>query len=151
LLLDEGPAWFRKLHARQTMNIKAFWKEIARCKLADPPRAVRHALRAALPASAKVDRFATRQKGGGSLGRPRFLVLATWNGGRIIREAKFVVPSAWDWALGKDTRTLPPIRDLAAGSYRAPDPSLAVTAGYLVRRIAPDAHKLDLREVSERG
>jgi hypothetical protein len=40
-------------------------------------------------------RFATRTKGSGSLGRPRYLAIALWQGGHLAREAKAVVPSAW--------------------------------------------------------
>ena len=39
-------------------------------------------------------RFATHAKGGGSLGRPRYFALAEWRGGRVLREAKALVPSA---------------------------------------------------------
>jgi hypothetical protein len=37
-----------------------------------------------------------RVKGGGSLGRARYVAIAEWRGGHILREAKAIVPSAWD-------------------------------------------------------
>jgi len=37
------------------------------------------------------------QRGGG-LGRPRYVAVAAWRGGQIVREGKAWVPSAWDWA-----------------------------------------------------
>ena len=47
-----------------------------------------------LPQGATLRRFATHAKGGGSLGRPRYFALAEWRGGRVLREAKALVPSA---------------------------------------------------------
>jgi hypothetical protein len=41
--------------------------------------------------------------------------------------------------------------DLAYGSYRSPDPQLAIQTGYVLRRIAPDAHKVELKDVSGQG
>ena len=38
------------------------------------------------------------KKGMGSLGRPRFIALSMWRGGKVAREAKALVPSAWGWA-----------------------------------------------------
>ena len=57
---------------------------------------------AAFPQEASIIRTMRRPKqGGGSLGRPRFVAVANWRGGRIVREAKAVAPSAWSWAHGK--------------------------------------------------
>lgn len=45
------------------------------------------------------DRYRTvhRVAGVGSLGCERFVALAKWKGGRIAREAKALVPSAYIW------------------------------------------------------
>lgn len=34
----------------------------------------------------------------GTLGRPRYSVIAEWHGGKVAREIKQLVPSAWVWA-----------------------------------------------------
>ena len=87
--------------------------------------------------------YRKRQRGGGSLGRPRYLAMGIWRGGPVCREAKALVPSAWDWAAG--TPGVPgQSLALASGPYRSPDPFLSLTAGYLIRRIAPDSEKIDL-------
>ena len=88
-------------------------------------------------------RFATRLKGSGGLGRPRYLVIAAWRGGRVVREAKASVPSAWNWARG-DTTEPSRFLELANGKYRSPDPFLAVKNGYVLRRVAADSRKVDL-------
>ncbi|WP_235940135.1 hypothetical protein [Bradyrhizobium hipponense] len=86
--------------------------------------------------------FASPQEGGGGLGRPRFVAIADWRGGQIVREAKALVPSAWDWAHGN--KGTPRFMTLATGAHRAPDPHLALKGGFILRRIAPDSRKVDL-------
>ena len=31
-------------------------------------------------------------------GRPRYVAVGYWRGGQVLREAKALVPSAWNWA-----------------------------------------------------
>jgi hypothetical protein len=109
---------------------------------APPPVAA--ALRKNLPRNASFGHFATRTAGVGSLGRPRFVVIANWCGGEVVREAKALVPSAWDWAHGQQAK--PRFLTVARGSYRAPDPHLVVErrSGFVIRRIAPDSRKINL-------
>jgi hypothetical protein len=76
-------------------------------------------------------------------------VIAEWQGGRIVREAKAIVPSAWTWANPKSSRR-PNVLDIAYGTYRAPDTSLFAVDGFLLRRVAPDSRKLDLKDVAKR-
>ena len=83
------------------------------------------------------------------LGRPRFVAVARWNSGRVVREAKALVPSAWDWAHEKVSRE-PWFVNLAKGSFRSPDPLLHIKAGFLFRRLAPDARKIDWKDVHAR-
>jgi hypothetical protein len=112
-----------------------FWDE--------PPAEVQAALRGSLPEGARDVRFASRRRGGGSLGRPRYVAVAKWRGGRIVREAKALVPSAWDWAHAVEapvSRTL----DLATGAHRSPDPHLGVADRFIIRRVAADSQKIEL-------
>jgi hypothetical protein len=106
-------------------------------------------LLAALPHAAQNVRYATRQIGGGSLGRPRFLAIADWRGGKVVREAKALVPSAWDWASG--TGGASRFMEVAEGAYRSPDSSIVRAGNFIIRRIAPDARKLDLADVARDG
>ncbi|MFO1084525.1 MAG: DUF2252 family protein [Reyranellaceae bacterium] len=127
-----------------------FWEKIETCKPATPPPEVVDLLRAGLPHDAHVERFARHQSGGGSLGRPRYLVVAHWHGGQIVREAKALVPSAWIWAQKDKGRGMPPrFLDLATGRYRAPDPFLTVQQSWVVRRLAPDSRKIALEDIRE--
>jgi hypothetical protein len=59
-------------------------------------------------------------KGTGGLGCPRFVAIAKWRGGRVVREAKALVPSAWEWAhntFSAKSRFL----DLAKDQFRSAD------------------------------
>ena len=128
---------------------RKFWQDVDALPEADPPALVRSALRRRLPEGAIGLRFASRAAGLGSLGRPRFVAVASWNSGRVVREAKAFVPSAWDWAHDRARRRTWFI-DLANGSFRSPDPLSHVEGGFVFRRLAPDARKIDLEDLHAR-
>jgi hypothetical protein len=142
-LLDEGETWLRPYAVGTDDKSKKFWKEVALYPKADPPRKIADALIASLPKDAENVRFCSRVKGGGSLGRPRYVAVAFWRGGQVLREAKALVPSAWTWAYDGKSRASN-FLELANGQYRAPDPFLEVRDRFILRRIAPDSRKIEL-------
>ena len=142
-LLDERETWMRKHVACTDEDRDEFWCEVDRYPRADPPSEVAAMLRASLPEGVRDVAFATRAKGTGSLGRPRFVAVATWRGGRVVREAKALVPSAWNWAHG-ETEPASGAMELATGPHRAPDPHLRVERRYVLRRVAADLRKIEL-------
>jgi hypothetical protein len=142
-LLNERQATIRKLVAALHDDAEQFWSEVEGYPGAKPSSDVVDGLRRSLPIGATLLRFATARKGGGSLGRPRFVAIAHWRGGRVVREAKALVPSAWEWAhdtISGHSRFL----DLAHGTFRAPDPFLDVRDRFIFRRIAVDSRKVEL-------
>ena len=143
-LLDEQASWMRAYVTCTDDERDEFWDEVEKYSRAKPPAPVAVTLRKKLPPDASFDRFATRVAGVGSLGRPRFLAIADWRGGKVVREAKALVPSAWDWA--HDQRGKLRFLELAKGPYRAPDPHLALESqsGFVIRRLAPDSRKINL-------
>ena len=151
VLLDEHAGWLRSFANPTERTSADFWRELDACPAADPPAAVQRALTRSLPDDARILRYASQTKGGGSLGRPRFLAIAEWNGGRVVREAKAYVPSAWIWAHRKREPREPWFIDLARGSFRSPDPFARAQAGFVIRRVAPDARKIELAEVARRA
>lgn len=144
-LLDEQERWMRPYVAVADHGREKFWDEIKHLPDAPslPDTAKDALLSAGLPEGAMVERYASRIAGGGSLGRPRYVAIAVWNGGRIFREAKALVTSAWYWAQKTPS---PPSHflELAQGRYRSPDPFLRVQNSFIVRRIAADSRKIDL-------
>ena len=145
--LHEGNGALREAITCNERQRHAFWREIDRLVKTSPPPAVRTGLLAALPAGSENARFFRHRqpKGGGSLGRRRYLVVADWQGARVVRESKALAPSAWLWA-----HQLPlvasPFQIIAAGPHRAPDRFLRVDGGVVYRRLAPDARKLEIRD-----
>lgn len=152
LLLDD-----QRARIREDMVVKKdvdeFWLEIDSCADEQPPPDVVAGFEKSLPRGATVARYASRVAGAGSLGRPRYLAIADFQGGRVLREAKAVVPSAWYWARGAKT-TRSDIETLSRGPSRAPDPRLKVLGNHVFRRLAPDSGKIELggmcREIDER-
>jgi hypothetical protein len=146
-VLDEKYSWLRRSVRATKKTIERFWRDMDRLKKGDPPAKVKHALRELLPKDCEDIKFARRIAGGGGLGRPRFVVIAHWRGGRIVREAKALVPSAWDWS----HRNPPVIRflKLANSRSRSPDPNLRLREGYLLRRLSPESRKLELGDADD--
>ena len=146
-LLDEGETWLRPYAVGADDKSKKFWKEVAGYPKATPPRKVADALVASLPEGAEIIRFCSPVKGGGSLGRPRYVAVAFWRGGQVLREAKALVPSAWTWAHGEKSKTSN-FLELANGQFRAPDPFLDVRDKFILRRIAADSRKIELGDAA---
>jgi hypothetical protein len=140
-LLDDHALWMRPLVACRNRDRGAFWSKLDALEtIATPPSA--GALGAQMPDGAEVRRFAKRTAGAGSLGRPRCVAIADWRGGRAVREAKALVPSAWDWAHDRDGAIR--FLELAQGANRAPDPFLCIHDRFVIRRLAADSRKVEL-------
>jgi hypothetical protein len=142
-LLDEGETWLRPYAADTEQKSIKFWKEVAGYPKATPPRDIADALVASLPKDAEDIRFCSRIAGTGSLGRPRYVAVAFWRGGQVLREAKALVPSAWIWANGGKSKASHFLA-LSNGKYRAPDPFLDAHDKFIFRRIAADSRKIEL-------
>jgi hypothetical protein len=147
-LLDDHEKWMRPHVACSDVERAKFWDVIDRLPQATPPRSVARELQRSLPDGAEIRRFATRMKGMGGRGRVRYVADARWSGGRVLREARAVVPSGWHWAHhDKDA----PLRciELAGGAHRAPDPTLDLIGQFVFRRISADARKVELDRAAQ--
>ncbi|MEA2838407.1 MAG: hypothetical protein QOD89_2957 [Bradyrhizobium sp.] len=151
-LLDEGETWLRSYAVGTGLESGEFWEKLGKTKkypLIDrkadgkPPRNVMQLLNASLPEGATNIVYRRRIAGGGSLGRPRYVAIADWRGGRVLREAKALVPSAWTYVHGAQPTGF---LKLAKGKYRAPDPFLDLQGNWIMRRLAPDSRKIELGE-----
>lgn len=103
-LLYEGETWLRPYAERPDDRPEKFWSEVAKYPKAKPPPKIAKRLIASLPDDVESVRFCSRVAGGGGLGRPRYVAVAFWRGGHILREVKALVPSAWNWAHGDKSR-----------------------------------------------
>ncbi|MDB5375229.1 MAG: hypothetical protein JWP04_3871 [Belnapia sp.] len=140
-VLDEEHVRLREFAAPMPAARAKFWAGIDALPGALPPAEWQAGLRIALPEGAAACRFAAREAGLGGLGRPRFVAIAEWRGGRVVREAKARVPSSWIMAGFPGAAAVAP-EHLASVPARVPDPWLRFHPGYVVRRLAPDSDKL---------
>ena len=89
-------------------------------------------------------RLLSRRAGLGSLGRERYVAVATWRGGLVAREAKALAPSAASWA-EKRTGANPVLyQEMLDHAVRCPDPFVRVQKKWIVRRLAPDCSRIEL-------
>lgn len=142
IVLERDWAWLREAVVVSEQRRQKFWKKIA-ARVSEPaPADVRAALGSAMPEPALAFDTARRQAGTGSLGRPRWIGVADWRGGPIVREAKALVTSAWELARGRRSA---PLRcaEIAGGRYRATDPWYHVEGGNVVRRLSPNNRKIE--------
>jgi Uncharacterized protein conserved in bacteria (DUF2252) len=141
--LEERNTWLRRVATSDLRDPTAFWAKMEALRTARAPDASAvAALRDALPEPAAPPRICRRVAGMGSLGRPRFVALADWRGGRVAREAKAWAPSAWVWA----ARQAPP-RAAARAAVRSPDPTVHLAGRWLVRRLAPHCTRIELGDL----
>jgi hypothetical protein len=89
--------------------------------------------------------FGRRTAGLGSLGRPRWIGVAQWRGGPVVREAKAALPSAWTLPAGRRKQPMYG-SEIATARYRAPDPWYRLVRNIVVRRLSPNNRKLSAAE-----
>jgi uncharacterized protein (DUF2252 family) len=145
LILDGTSGLFDTLVATTEEDHRSFWEEEeqeATERTEDPPARFRAVLEGAFPADAVIDRFYAREAGLGSLGRPRYAALARFHGGRALREAKALVPSAWTRRPGA-VEQANHTAAAAAGAHRSPDAWFAVQDGIARRRLSPNNRKIE--------
>jgi hypothetical protein len=151
VLMEEHPE-LRRMATQDLRQPHAFWQRLeAKTAAAEKkmPDGLRRAFRRFLPEKAEPSyRVVKTPKGLGSLGRRRFLAIASWQGGFLAREAKDVVPSACLWAAGKRAGTGNPwLERTVKAAVRCADPFYEVKGRWLLRRLGPDCSRIDLEEL----
>jgi hypothetical protein len=150
-LLDEHATWMREFVGTTDEEREKFWMKMQKLKTARRiSRKTAQFLEASYPESASTLRFAPRTAGVGSLGRPRFVALAQWRGGHVVRESKALVPSAWDWAHDKAAARSKFLRAVRS-AHRSPDPWLNANDRLIVRRLAADAIKIEFGDLPKKA
>jgi hypothetical protein len=152
-VLAERHGHLRRLATGDLRDPMRFWTKmqaLPTAAAADYPADAVGAVVGAVPGPPPADPAAadlrTRRAGLGSLGRPRLVALARWDGGLVAREVKALVSSAWDWATAVAGPTIH-YRQITAGVVRAADPALGIEDRWLVRRLAPDCIRIELSDL----
>ncbi len=145
VVLAERHAWLRAIALQELKDPQKFWAELLEeGKTASAPPAVLRLM--ALPAGSADVRVFRRQAGVGSLGKPRFVAVASHRGGFVAREAKGIVPPAVAWA-SATPRPRSYSSEVIRRAVRAPDPFFAADANWTVRRLSPDCSKIEIDEL----
>jgi hypothetical protein len=153
IILSERHARLRVLlFNKHDDDPRAFWQQAEQFPdpgRPAPPKAI-SAIEDSLPDPGVAYRIVTRTGGVGSLGRPRYVALADWRGGRIGREVKMVTSSAFLWAAGKPANGDLLCAETLRGAVRSPDPFLRIDGNWILRRYGPQSGKFGLTRVSKR-
>jgi len=120
-----------------------YWQKLDELQTVTAPPAVRKLLMAQMPKGVQNTRIVHRTAGAGSLGRPRFVALATLNGSRVAREAKAMIPSAYGWATGRVSDDLY-CEKITHNAIRSHDPYMSLAGTWLIRRLGPRCSAIDL-------
>jgi Uncharacterized protein conserved in bacteria (DUF2252) len=142
IVLDQEWRWLRDFAVVAEARRQKFWSKIEAREKKDAPERFKNALSAAMPEQGLDFDTARRFAGTGSLGRPRWIGVANWRGGLVVREAKAVLTSGWPLARG-NREAQNRSAEIARGRYRCPDPWYCVAEGIVVRRLSPNNRKVE--------
>lgn len=151
-VLAEHHQWLRDITTSKLRDPVGFWRKMETL----PPvkgtisESARAALDHLMPEPGLSYSLRRRVSGLGSLGRPRYVALAEWQGGKIARETKTLTPSACVWARdghGLNTIMYQSLLDLAV---RCRDPFVQLQGGWLVRRLSPYCSRIELTSLPKK-
>jgi len=145
-VLAEDHAWLRTTAGQHLGDPVQFWEKMDALPEAgaDVPASAREGLEHLLPRPRPPYRVARRRAGLGSLGHRRFVGLAEQSGGRVAREAKALVPSAWLWAESHQGPLEILYQTLLTQAVRCRDPFVELRGQWILRRLAPDCTRVPL-------
>ena len=148
-VLAEDHGGLRRLATGELRNPVTFWDKMGNLPPMRPepiPEGV-SALKNALPDPNMPFEIRSRRAGLGSLGRPRYVALGNWKGGRIARESKALAPSGALWAKATDSDSQLLYWQILQNSVRCQDPFVSLHGRWLVRRLAPDCSRIEFAQL----
>ena len=150
-VLAERHRWLRKIATSKPRDHVQFWQNLEQLDLirGDIPNQARAALVHMMPVPTLPFTVRRRISGLGSLGRPRFVALADWQGGKIAREAKALVSSACVWARGASGSNHIMYQSILTHAVRCCDPFVQLHDNWVVRRLSPYCSRIALTSLPE--
>ena len=148
-VLEEGNNWLRQIALNELRDPARFWKkmDVLPSIRRDISPAVRDALEHLLPRAGLSYRLARRVAGLGSLGHLRYVAIADYQGGKIAREAKMLVPSSVYWAYDLKGPSEILYSTILARSVRCSDPFVQLRGRWIVRRLSPHCSRIELADL----
>jgi hypothetical protein len=149
-VLAEHHRWLRVVALNKLRDPVVFWKKILACPRykGDLPKDIWRLVHNSMPLRTLNYELKSRVAGLGSLGHPRVLALATWDGAHVVREAKQLAPSAWIWARRLHSSEVLS-RKLVECAVRILDPHVHFGTHWIVRRLAPDCCHIELQSLPQ--
>ena len=152
LVLEDKNAWFTSIALSRLDDPPSFWKKLERNS------APRHPVPATpkklweelFPDHNLRYRVIKRTAGTGSLGHPRVVAIADWQGGKVALEAKLLVPSACVWAEGHTNKSAIYYRRIMQEAVRCSDPYVRARDGWRISRLAPDSSPVDIETLPKK-
>jgi hypothetical protein len=151
-VLEEENKWLREVATGELRDPVHFWGKMNALTpvRGEVPKSARKALEELLPARGLVYRLVHRVAGLGSLGRERYVALADWEGGRVAREAKALLPSACVWAKEEEGSKKIFYEEIITNAARAHDPYVHLCGRWIVRRLASHCSRIELTTIPKR-
>lgn len=145
-VLGEKHRWLRQIAESELRDPVHFWAKMDSWPTVkgDVPLSAIDAVEHLMPARDLKYRLAHRVAGLGSLGRQRYLAIADFHGGRIAREAKALVSSAFYWAMSKQGPSEIFYQTIITRAVRCPDPFVQLRGRWIVRRLSPHCSRIEL-------
>lgn len=145
-VLGEKHSWLRDIAESELREPVHFWEKIDALPSVkgDVPVSAVDALEHLMPTRNLDYRLRHRVAGLGSLGRQRYVAVADFHGGRIAREAKALVSSAFFWATQNEGPSEIFYQTIINRAVRCPDPFVQVRGRWIVRRLSPHCSRIEL-------
>ena len=150
IVLAENETDLERLGFQSLKAPPHFWEKLLRhppVRMAQFPKDAKAAIETTLPSSAIRYKVVRRQAGLGSLGQPRFVAIAEWQGGCIAREAKAYLPSACVWLRRRGRDQTCYYEKLITLATRSRDPYQKVVGKWIVRRLSPDSNPIEISDL----
>jgi hypothetical protein len=149
-VLEENHLELRALAMQADREPIKFWKGLGKDLSVHEPDlsgAMKEKLLKDLPGASANCRFSAREKAGmGSLGKPRYVALATFNGSLVAREAKALTPPSTA-SLEEKNQKKSRIADVLGNAVRCADPIYRVDDSWIIRRLAPRCSRIELKQL----
>ncbi len=145
IVLEEDNPELRAMAIARLAVPSHFWRKLdTQCRAVKALNAqAKAAIESLLPKPKPAYRCFQRRAGVGSLGRQRIVATATFNGARIAREAKALLPSACSWAYD-EKKPVSHLQEVLDAAVRSPDPYLRTQGKWVIRRLSPSCSKMEL-------
>lgn len=152
IVLEDKNAWFTSIALSRLDDPPSSWETLEsnpapRQPVPATPKKVWKEL---FPGHNLPYRIIKRTAGTGSLGHPRIVAIADWEGGKVALEAKILVPSACRWAKGSESGGSIHYQKIMQDAVRCRDPYVRVENNWRVSRLAPDSSPVDIETLPKR-